>query len=272
MTAVKPLKEAEIPDLYNEIDIGGDNDLILRTLTNFQLYDEFGSLVSIEAITTDPDRKLFLSGNVVQPLDAKWQQTILDNLCTVPPKLDDEEIGGMPGRYAATADAAVEPDVDIVFDRLALKAGDSVDSYCNKTFKWYEAKVVDTKIDNDGRSLVKVHFLGWKSRFDEWLERTDERIAARGHAARLLSQAEKQASKLVAWYQHHKIYAKASETLKLPVANRASQPVVIEDIEDWCIDLTYAAPNLWIIAKSGVSAAVVSYVVDVVYLFLFPLD
>ena len=44
--------------------------------------------------------------------------------------------------------------------------------------KWYNAKIVDKDVDNPTFfgwvGQVRVHFLGWKARFDEWIDIRDK--------------------------------------------------------------------------------------------------
>jgi RNA binding activity-knot of a chromodomain len=140
------------------------------------------------------------------------------------------------------------------FDRSQLKVGDPIDGYCNKTLRWYEAKVVDCK-DKDGQGMLKIHFLGWNSKFDEWLPRNSERIVARGSSRAIVLEAVKKASSLVPWWDSDTLLSRAklelgyAETTRLPERRRAD--VCIDGIEDWCIDYTYANPSLWLISASG---------------------
>ena len=53
------------------------------------------------------------------------------------------------------------------FDRNLLKTGDELDSYCIKTCRWYEAKVVMVRNDD----VLRIHFNGWNSKHDEWIRR-----------------------------------------------------------------------------------------------------
>lgn len=45
--------------------------------------------------------------------------------------------------------------------------GDLIDGYCIKTFNWYESKIIDVHKDDKGGDRIKVHFLGWNSKYDE---------------------------------------------------------------------------------------------------------
>src|SRR5690606_17511162 len=58
-------------------------------------------------------------------------------------------------------------------DQLAV--GDVIDVYCVRTFTWYQSKV----IESDEKRL-KVHFKGWNHKFDEWVERSSQRIEPLG--------------------------------------------------------------------------------------------
>ena len=174
-------------------------------------------------------------------------------------------------------------------NRKSLKVGDSIDAYCNKTFHWFEAKIIDIDTVNE---KIKIHFKGWNPKFDEWLDVTTERIALLGSSSKLMYEAAKKAAVLIPWYEHDEILCRVSEKLisstntttstssivmnedikekpeglyslrwknqqsseirHLPLPPRQQLKVRIEGIEDWCIDYTYANPNLWLIARSGI--------------------
>lgn len=52
-----------------------------------------------------------------------------------------------------------------------------VDAFCMETFRWYGAKVAEV---SEERKQVKVHFNGWKSKFDEWMDWESFRLAPCG--------------------------------------------------------------------------------------------
>lgn len=136
------------------------------------------------------------------------------------------------------------------FDRSAIKIGDLIDGYCIKTFKWYGAKVTDMKTVGD-QKMVKVHFQGWKSRYDEWIEQLSERLVAAGTSSLIMYEAAKQVSEMVPWFESDRLDRKVEATLGKH-KNRTRQAIEIPCIEDWCIDLTYCNPSLWLIASTGV--------------------
>ena len=79
-------------------------------------------------------------------------------------------------------------------DRNELKIGAVIDGYCVKTLRWYEAKISDTRqklVNGKIEEQIKVHFLGWNAKFDEWIDRNSERIAARGTSSSLVLAAAK---------------------------------------------------------------------------------
>ena len=139
------------------------------------------------------------------------------------------------------------------FDRMHLALGAEIDSYCIKTCRWYEAKVVAVRDDD----MLRIHFSGWNSKYDEWIRRDSDRLAARGSSSSIVIAAAKQASTMVPWWKSLELYARAKEKLSDAEAaalssERRRLSVRIEGIEDWCIDYTYPNPSLWLIASSGV--------------------
>lgn len=78
---------------------------------------------------------------------------------------------------------------------------------------------------------------------------------------------DRQSSKMVGWFEAvvpgrsghiGRLYEAAAESIGLTVQEMQvlleglrSQRVRIEDVEDWCIDYTYANPSLWLISASG---------------------
>lgn len=53
-----------------------------------------------------------------------------------------------------------------------LSENDKVDAFCVLNKVWYEGKVVQVRDDS-----VRVHFLHWASRFDEWIPKKSNRLA-----------------------------------------------------------------------------------------------
>lgn len=64
--------------------------------------------------------------------------------------------------------------------RLALKIGDACDAH-DSTNKWYEGKVTNIRPAIGGGEDIKIHFHGWSSSFDEWIQngRNSDRIQPR---------------------------------------------------------------------------------------------
>lgn len=241
------IQENEISCEFDEVD---PNGIILRTLTEFILYDEDNKMVTFEALNNLPRPKIHAIGYVIEPLQENWQHVIIENTCTAQPSQfsdTDSSVRSTSHRSENYGNEGIQN-----FNREALKTGDHIDGYCTKTFKWYEAKIIDTKRDADGGDFLKVHFLGWKNKFDEWINRFGERIAALGQSALIISKAQSLASKLIPWYEHDRLYNLASKTLGAPIPQRNKVNIIINNIEDWCIDYTYSNPSLWLIAESGV--------------------
>lgn len=76
---------------------------------------------------------------------------------------------------------------DVVAWRRGLKVGDSCDAQ-DGTDKdvakpqWYESHIVDTRTeDEEGQPCdeLKMHFHGWKAKFDEWVPRMSDRVYPR---------------------------------------------------------------------------------------------
>eukprot|EP01036_Dinobryon_divergens_P033178 gene33178-42907_t len=124
-----------------------------------------------------------------------------------------------------------------------------------------------------GADTVRVHFQGWNSKYDEWIERSSYRLAPRGSARRMQKEMDEQTSKMVGWFQateqqsHDRsgqqqlglLYESAAERLGLStqelydiLSTLRSQSVRIDDVEDFCIEYTYANPSLWLISASGI--------------------
>jgi len=136
------------------------------------------------------------------------------------------------------------------FDHSAIKAGDALDGYCNKTFKWYSAKIVKTRMEKDGGKSVLIHFQGWQSRYDEWIDVNSDRLAAEGTSAIMMREQAEHLKAMVPWYDSERLIAKTNEVAG-PHRERQTLEVVI-DVEDWCVDFAFACPQLWLISKSGV--------------------
>ena len=189
---------------------------------------------SLPALETAPSSSSF-------DVDAQYSSS-----SSLSPRAHGDSSGGKHATSAESTGPVVVPP----FDRSAIKVGDLIDGYCIKTFKWYGAKVTDMKTVGD-QKMVKVHFQGWKSRYDEWIEQLSERLVAAGTSSLIMYEAAKQVSEMVPWFDSERLNAKVEATIGKHKA-LATQRIEIPCIEDWCIDLTYCNPSLWLIASTGV--------------------
>lgn len=81
---------------------------------------------------------------------------------------------------AVLQDETVETDVeDIPHDHLVklmerpqFQIGDELRAK-DRVGNWYEAKVVDQRVGFHYQCQLKIHFKGWKARFDEWVDAED---------------------------------------------------------------------------------------------------
>ena len=102
-----------------------------------------------------------------------------------------------------------------------------------------------------------------------WLDRYSDRIMAAGTSTAIMYEAAKKASEMVPWYQYSDLLTQVQKNLYSSTLQHSSSSstiqhtltetpplqrikVIISNIEDWCIDYTYANPTLWVIARSGV--------------------
>lgn len=61
-----------------------------------------------------------------------------------------------------------------------------IDAYCSKTVQWYDSRVLGFKTTGEGE-MVKVHFMGWNSKFDEWIPKYGPNLAPLGTSSSSLS-------------------------------------------------------------------------------------
>jgi hypothetical protein len=278
--------EDDIPVIYDEHEPGEDElGLVMRTIVDFELFSAQGCLVSVDDLGKSGETAT-LVGYIVQPLQADIKESMINLLCTSSQHLPSEaelakllpiaqkrrkscskskaidEVDGDAYSDSQVGQAHTE-ELSVLLDHKNLKIGDNIDGYCVKTYRWYEAKVVDMKKGDDDEDVkLRIHFSGWNSKHDEWIPRESGRIAARGSSSSIVLAAAKTASSLVPWWNAEVALSRAKVMLGYQDGNqnpngkilpeRQRMPVRIEGIEDWCIDYTYANPNLWLIAASGV--------------------
>ncbi len=238
--------------VFDEFDPNDDSGLPLRTLINFTLSkkDDPSQLLTLDDIESNRGN-VTLRGTLVEPLPLKWRETMVALLSTTS---TDE---------SSTSNSA---DIDVNFGDISnsesnktpgetkldwetLRVNDLVDGYCFQTYKWYEAKIVQY---DDAKKQYKVHFQGWNSKFDEWIDKYSERLVPHKASLLLLKEAEKQAGFMLPWYQADDLQSRAASKIGKIILNRKQLDIVIEDVDDWCMDLTYANPTLWIISSLGI--------------------
>lgn len=275
--------EADIPNSFDELEPGDGVDLVMRTVVEFEILSKDGYLIHIEDLGKCGQTGT-LVGFVVEPLQSHIKESIVNLMCTSSQHLPTEAELAMllpvvqrrrkkgnkdsgvnaydcnEHREGEEHTGAAKTD-SFTLDHSRLSIGDSIDGYCVKTFRWYEAKVVDMKKDDNNDVKLRIHFSGWNAKHDEWIPRESERIAARGSSSSIVLAAAKTASSLVPWWNAEMVLSRTQEKLgykngrnsdgqKWP--ERKKIAVRIEGIEDFCIDYTYANPSLWLIAASGV--------------------
>ena len=194
----KSTPENRIPDIFNEVDESGST---LRTLVNFSIKRSDGKVISIDEVggALSCGGNVLVSGDILEPLNVEWRQEMLNLLCTArqdaPSSVDQFAIvvpQQQRKKKIEKSDASQDyqqsqVDVDDAvknFDRSALKIGDVIDGYCIKTFKWYEANIVNA-VKNEKGDRLRIHFKGWNAKYDEWVDRDSERLAPKGVVFRL---------------------------------------------------------------------------------------
>ena len=92
---------------------------------------------------------------------------------------------------------------------------------------------------------------------------------AAGTSTAMMYEAAKKASEMVPWYQYTELLTQVQKNLYSSTLRHSSSSstiqetqtqtpnlqrikIIINNIDDWCIDYTYANPTLWVIARSGV--------------------
>lgn len=227
-------------EIYDEYE-SSDSDIPLRTLINFEIIDKNSkAMVALDQISKCSN--LLMRGTVLEPLPQKWRDCMVSLLTTTPAetRLSVQE-------YANVITLCNAP----LLDWDSLREGDIVDGYCPQTFRWYEAKIVKVGENND---KVKIHFKGWNSKYDEWVERNSARLTPPGVSQQLINYVDHNAARSIPWYiaDDSNLLAKASEILNEPIPIRQQQRVIIDGLEDMCVDYTFPNPSLWVCVSSGV--------------------
>ena len=273
------METSAVDPIMNEVDVDA-KDYKLRTLVEFEMVDEQGRMVHIEDIGKSKSKKIYAAGCVIEPLTIE-QRDILQKYASScpghkddkddkdidadgPSKHKDKEEGNnnmeLEGANANGAGKSVklsdkEAEKAIAgFDSRQLAVGSAVDAYCNRTYKWFNSKIIQVKADE-----VKVHYGEWNSKFDDWIDRGSSRLAAVGTSDYSAKDAAKMESKMIPWFETSKLYEKLAEETALPNigyssgeigSSRRKEAVKFEAV-DWCIDLSYSNPSIWIISADG---------------------
>jgi len=95
-----------------------------------------------------------------------------------------------------------------------------VDAFCMETFRWYGAKVAEV---SEERRQVKVHFNGWKSKFDEWMDWKSFRLAPCGSRSSAKREGEQASGGA----------KKESSTRCVLVPARRTVRIRINRVDDW---------------------------------------
>ena len=235
---------------FDEID---ENLSILRTIIEFEIKDNNDNIISLNDVSENNPG--ICNGYVLEPLPKDLQKMMFESVSTSV-LIDDDVSNRNSNINETTNNNIVGNNIEITqLDRSSLKIGDLIDGYCPKTFQWYEAKIIDIQQDiENGIDNVKVHFQGWNSKYDEWLERQSLRMVAYKTSSYIIQEQVLNASRMVPWFDSKTLLEKSLLRLKFPEKNlkRRRIKVIIPNIIDWCIDYTYGNPTLWLVAGSGV--------------------
>ncbi len=156
------LTEIEIDGaVFDEIDTNEESGTILRTLVDFKLFDGEGDFIDLNDLNKD-GIIAHCAGIVVEPLPLEMRQNISKYASTISStNIEyDESIFPRSSESMEIENNSSIPSGKVVsrfLDRENFKVGDSLDSYCNKTFKWYTSKVCEV---DHAKKLIKVHFQG----------------------------------------------------------------------------------------------------------------
>jgi hypothetical protein len=262
--------ESDVSKEFDEVD-SENPETILRTIENFELYlKDTNELISFDDIEHYKGN-VAMRGFVVMPIPDSVKDKILNILTAVPIDLvSGDDTTKTDGKDCVKPDSAsssltsststmssssssatsLSPD-QLKLDWSTLKVGDPVDGYCNKTFRWYEAKI--TQYD-ESKQRYRVHFQGWNSKYDEWIDKYSDRLIPYKTSAIAMKEAEQMASQMIPWYIEPWNYQRHLSSL-FPhnpslYSRKVTQAVILENIDDFCIDYTYPNPTLWIISAT----------------------
>lgn len=102
-------EEAQIPEVFNEIDANGDPESSwIRNIVNFKLYDSNMQPVSFSELGEGKPLAT-LVGEVVVPLSSELKQRIIESTCTVAQQLIPDtftQVGNADVQISATTGSA----------------------------------------------------------------------------------------------------------------------------------------------------------------------
>lgn len=84
------LKESEIPQTYDELEITEDNHITMRTIVDFSLFSSQGNLISVDDLGK-VGTTASLVGYAIEPLPSEIRQAMVDLSCTSQQDLPSEE-------------------------------------------------------------------------------------------------------------------------------------------------------------------------------------
>ena len=199
-----------ISEDFNEFDEEGN---ILRTILGFRIFDNNGKIISFDEIG-EGKSKVRLEGILLEPLQNKWKDKLLDILCSRPPPDQQSTTSNSTSNSITTLQTVSSAQRLIpipITDWDSLSIGDLVDAYCTRTLKWFEAKIleIDRTISSDnptGNSKsFKIHFKKWNSKYDEWIPRGSPRLNLHGA---ITDKKDLPYSSYTAWYENSIAYQK----------------------------------------------------------------
>ena len=243
------IPENQVTAEFNEID-PENPEILLRTAEDFEIYlKDTNELIDFDSIEHYRGR-VNMKCTILEPFPNQLKEQLASVLATAVIEGEDAPKAEPAAQVTEGQTDGESQPVNLKLDWSTLKIGDYVDGYCNKTFCWYEAKVVTF---DEKKNRYKVHFQGWNSKYDEWIDKYSDRLIPHKASAIAVKEAAKLASQLVPWFASgEKLQNHFQQTFGINLQKKKSLKVLVEDIDDWCVDYTYANPTLWIIATSGI--------------------
>lgn len=239
---------------FDENEAGAEEKL--RTLVNFEITDSKGNLVSIDGLDKNSagyKGPLLVRGYLIPRAPKEWIETLnlyASSVYNREMKEEKQRAAGDGGSEVAREArlSAGYANENGGLERSLLRVGTDLDGYCNNMCEWTYAKVAEVR-----GSMVKVHFEGKKTKHDEWVEKSSQRLAPIGtHLTRDSGRVGVEAE-CVPWFEPELLHALVAKKSNIdPFTDEARttwKPVEIGGIEDWRIDYQYSNPNLWLISQ-----------------------